>query len=84
MKYRKNYLQRRSTLENENDMLSSWLHDITMYKQEIFMNDRYDHKEAIMSFLKKMQKKGRSKNHQELHLRASVPSPTVECAKDKW
>ncbi|XP_066029063.1 triadin-like [Pocillopora verrucosa] len=30
-----------------------------------------------------MQKKGRSKNHQELHLRASVPSPTVECAKDK-
>ena len=48
------------------------------------MNDRYDHKEAIMSFLKKMQKKGRSKNHQEFHLRASVPSPTVECAKDKW
>ena len=37
-----------------------------------------------MSFLKKMQKKGRSKNYQELHLRASVPSPTVERAKDEW
>ena len=45
------------------------------------MNDRFDHKEAIMSFLKKMQKKGRSKDHQEFHL---VPSPTVECAKEEW
>ena len=36
-----------------------------------------------MSFLKKMRGKGRSKNHQELHFKASVPSPTVECAK-KW
>ena len=36
-----------------------------------------------MSFLQKMQEKGRSKNHQELHLRASVSSPTVECAKEE-
>ena len=48
------------------------------------MNDRFDHKEAIISFLKKMQKKDRSKNHQEFHLIASVPSPTVECAKEEW
>ena len=37
-----------------------------------------------MSFMKKMRKKGQSKNHQELHLRASVPSPTVECTEDKY
>ena len=37
-----------------------------------------------MSFLKKMRGKGGSKNHQELQLRASVRSPTVKCAKDKW
>ena len=46
--------------------------------------DRFQQKEAIMSFLKKMRGKGGSKNHQELHFKASVPSPTVECAKDKW
>ncbi|CAH3147516.1 unnamed protein product [Pocillopora meandrina] len=36
-----------------------------------------------MSFFKKMRGKSRGKNHQELQFRASVPSPTVECAKDK-
>ena len=34
--------------------------------------------------MKKMRKRGRSKNHQELHLRSSVPFPTVECSKEKW
>ena len=48
------------------------------------MYDRFDHKEAIMSFLKKMQKKGQSKNHRELYFRASVPSATLECVEDKW
>ena len=82
MKYRENYLKRRSPLENENDMLSSWQHDITTYKQEIFRSS--ETRMIVLTTWKKMQKKGRSKNHQELHLRASVPSPTVECAKDKW
>ena len=46
--------------------------------------DRFQQNEAIMSFLKKMRGKSRCKNHQELQLRPSVRSPTVECAKDKW
>ena len=46
--------------------------------------DRFQQNEAIMSFLKKMRGKSPSKNHQELQVRASFPSPTVECAKDKW
>ena len=82
MKYRENYLKRRSPLENENDMLSSWQHDITTYKQEIFRSS--ETRMIVLTTWKKMQKKGRSKNHQELHLRASVPSSTVECAKDEW
>ncbi|XP_022784663.1 serine/arginine repetitive matrix protein 1-like [Stylophora pistillata] len=36
-----------------------------------------------MSFLKKIQKKGRGKNHRELYFRAAAPSPTLECAKDE-
>ena len=87
MKNQKNHLQWRGTLGmkltsyRRGYMTSQWINRIFLFLWNAC--DRFEHKEAIMSFLKKMRRKGRSKIHQELPLRASVPSP-VECAKDNW
>ena len=88
VKNRKNHLQWRGTLGmkptsyRHGYMTSQWIKRRFVFLCNVF--DRFEHKEAIMSFFKKMRRKGRSRIHQELPLRTSVPSTTVECAKDKW